>query len=131
MTSYPLLKTIHVACVVASGTGFVLRGVLAARASALLHTRPARIAPHVIDTALLAAGVAMAFAARISPFAHAWLAAKIVALLVYIALGALALERGRKLGLSPPVRVAAFVGAVATFAYIVAVAVRRNPLPWE
>lgn len=130
MMSYPLLKTIHVACVVASGAGFVLRGVLAARGSALLRTRVARIAPHVIDTALLAAGVAVAFAAHLSPLAHPWLAAKILALLVYIVLGALALERGRKLGLSPRARLAAFVGALATFAYIVAVAVRRDPLPF-
>jgi uncharacterized membrane protein SirB2 len=131
MMSYLLLKTIHVACVVASGAGFVLRGALAARDSALLRTRAARVAPHVIDTALLAAGVAMAWAAHISPLAHSWLAAKIAALLVYIVLGALALERGRKLGLSPRARLAAFFGAVATYAYIVAVAVRRHPLPWE
>lgn len=131
MTSYLLLKTIHVACVVVSGAGFVLRAALALRAPALLHTRLARIAPHVNDTLLLAAGVAMAFAAQLSPLAHPWLAAKIAALLVYIALGALALERGRRLGLSAGARLAAFLGAAATFAYIVAVALRRSPLPWN
>lgn len=131
MTSYLLLKTLHVLCVAASGAGFVLRGVLAARRSERLHTRLARIAPHVNDTLLLAAGVAMAWLARISPLEHGWLAAKIVALLVYIVLGALALERGRRLGLPAGARVAAFVGALATFGYIVAVALRRTPWPWS
>ena len=53
-----------------------------------------------------------------------WLPAKLVALLVYIVLGAAALRYGRTRG----VRIAAMVGAVLTFAYIVSVALTKSPL---
>jgi uncharacterized membrane protein SirB2 len=127
---YAWIKILHVTCVAISGAGFLLRGLLAWRGSALASARPLRVAPHVIDTLLLGSGIAMAVMARISPLAFPWLGAKIVALLVYIVLGLLALERGRSLGLSPAARAAAFGAALATFAYIVAVALRRSPAPW-
>jgi uncharacterized membrane protein SirB2 len=68
----------------------------------------------------------MAVLARLSPLAHPWLLAKIVALLAYIVLGSLALRRGRTRGL----RSAAFAGAVLTFVYIVGVALTRDPQSW-
>jgi uncharacterized membrane protein SirB2 len=54
---------------------------------------------------------------------QAWLSVKVGALLLYIVLGSIALKRGR----SKPVRAAAYVAALATFAYIVGVAVTKNP----
>jgi uncharacterized membrane protein SirB2 len=121
--TYATLKTIHIACVVASGAGFLLRGALMLAGSPLLATRFARVAPHVIDTALFAAGVTMAVIARISPLAHPWLATKIGALVVYIVLGSIALKRGR----TRAIRAAAFAAALATYAYIVGVALTRSP----
>jgi uncharacterized membrane protein SirB2 len=53
-----------------------------------------------------------------------WLTAKIVALVAYILLGSVALKYGR----TKTVRAAAYAGALATFGYIVAVAVTKNPL---
>lgn len=124
---YATLKTIHIACVVASGAGFALRGALMLAGSPLLATRSARVAPHVIDTILLAAGVAMAAVARISPLAHPWLGAKIAALAAYIVLGSIALKRGR----TRAIRATAFAAAMGTYAYIVGVALTRSPsLGW-
>jgi uncharacterized membrane protein SirB2 len=120
---YATLKTIHIGCVIASGAGFVLRGALRLADSPLLATRFARVAPHVIDTVLLAAGVAMAVLAQISPLAHPWLAAKIGALVVYIVLGSIAIKRGR----TRAVRGTAFAAAIGTYAYIVGVALTRSP----
>jgi uncharacterized membrane protein SirB2 len=120
---YATLKTIHIGCVIASGAGFVLRGALRLADSPLLATRFARVAPHVIDTVLLAAGVAMAVLAHISPLAHPWLAAKIGALVVYIVLGSIAIKRGR----TRAVRGTAFAAAIGTYAYIVGVALTRSP----
>jgi uncharacterized membrane protein SirB2 len=121
--TYATLKAIHVACVVASGAGFLLRGVLMLAGSPLLATRVARVAPHVIDTVLLVAGVTMAAIGHISPFAHPWLAAKIGALVVYIVLGSIALKRGR----TRAIRAAAFAAALGTYGYIVGVALTRSP----
>ncbi len=121
---YETLKWLHVAAVVASGTGFLARAVLMLAGSAWLDARFVRVAPHVVDTVLLAAAVAMAAMARLSPLAHPWLAAKIAGLLAYIVLGAIALRYGRTLR----ARVAALAGAVLVFAYIVGTALHRDPL---
>lgn len=120
---YAALKWLHVACVVASGLGFLARGALIAAGSPLARARFMRVAPHVVDTVLLAAAVSMAVLARLSPLAHPWLAAKIVGLVLYIVLGAIALRPTRP----TPVRAAAFSGAVLTFAYIVGTALTRDP----
>jgi uncharacterized membrane protein SirB2 len=64
-----------------------------------------------------------AFALREVPGASPWLTAKVVALVVYIALGLLALRPGRPKG----VRFAAWLAALAVFGYIAAVAVTRSP----
>jgi uncharacterized membrane protein SirB2 len=126
MPTYELLKGLHVGCVIASGSGFVARGALMLAGSPLLGARVVRVAPHVIDTALLASAIALAVLARLSPLDHPWLAAKIGALLGYIVLGALALRPGR----TRAVRAAAFAGAVLTFACIVGTELTRDPLWW-
>lgn len=121
---YAALKVLHVTCVVLSGAGFLARGALMFADSPLVRARALRLAPHVVDTTLLAAALSMAVLARLSPLAHPWLAAKIVGLLVYIVLGAVALRPGRP----RHVRALAFAGAVLTFGYIVGTALRRDPL---
>jgi uncharacterized membrane protein SirB2 len=113
-----------VGSVVLSGAGFVGRGALMLRGSPLLKARFVRTAPHVVDTVLLASAVWLAWLMRLSPFAHGWIAAKVLGLLAYIVLGTIALKRGR----TPRVRAAAFAAAVAAFAYIVTVAITRDPL---
>jgi uncharacterized membrane protein SirB2 len=123
---YAAIRAIHVACALLSAGGFVARGVLMLRDSTLLATRFARVAPHVVDTLLLASAVALAWMSGQYPFAQAWLTAKVVALLAYILLGTLALKRGR----SKAVRAAAFALALATVLYILAVAVTRSPAPF-
>jgi uncharacterized membrane protein SirB2 len=59
------------------------------------------------------------------PLAQAWLTAKIAAVVVYIVLGSVALKRGR----TRAIRVSAWVGALATYGYIVAVALTHDALP--
>ena len=123
-TMYEALKWLHLSCVVASGAGFIARGALMLADSPLLQARFVRVAPHVVDTLLLAAAIAMATLARLSPLAHPWLAAKIAGLVVYVVLGAIALRHGRtKRG-----RAIAVVAALLVFAWIVGTALWRDPL---
>lgn len=124
--SYLALKHVHVACVVLSGLGFTLRGVWMILGSPLLRARATRIAPHVIDTLLLGSAILLAWQSGQYPFAQGWLTAKFFGLLAYIACGTLALKRGR----TPRIRAAFFVLALLAYAYIVAVALTRNPLPY-
>lgn len=121
-----MLKVIHVTAVILSFTGFFARGVLMAFDSALLNARWVRIAPHIVDTALLISAIALAVQVHQYPFVHTWLTAKALALLSYIALGTIALRRGR----TKPLRVVAWVTALLVFAYIVAVARTRSPTLW-
>jgi uncharacterized membrane protein SirB2 len=121
---YLALKWVHIACAILSITGFTLRGILMLLDSPLLATRFARIAPHVVDTVLLASALWLAVLIGQYPFVQGWLTAKVLALLAYIALGTVALKRAR----SKAVRSAAFALALATAAYIVSVALMRDPL---
>lgn len=120
-----LLKQLHVVLAALTAAGFVVRGVWMLGDSPMLRRQWVRIAPHVIDTLLLASGVVMAFGLSISPMAHPWLAAKLAAVVFYIVLGTVALKRGR----TRRARAAALVAALVVLAYVAAVAVTRDPLP--
>jgi uncharacterized membrane protein SirB2 len=124
MNWYATAKAVHVACVALSIAGFVSRYALARRGSPLMQHRLARVAPHVNDTALLGAAIVMLWAGGLNPFGIPWLAAKIAGLLAYIVLGMVALRRGR----TPAMRDAAFVAALASYAYVVSIALTKSPL---
>jgi uncharacterized membrane protein SirB2 len=119
-----LIKTIHVAAVAISGTGFVARGLGALLGAGWVRGRLARILPHVIDTVLLLSALVLAWTLRLSPAKAPWLTAKIIGLLLYIALGMVALRPGRPLR----VRAIAWIAALATFGWIISVAIKKTPL---
>ncbi len=125
MNAYTLAKSVHVTTAMLSIAGFIARFILLWRGSVLMQRPVLRILPHVNDTLLLGAALTMLWLGRINPFAVSWLSAKLTALLVYILLGLIALRRGRTRG----ARLAAFLGAVAVFAYIVLVATTRSVAP--
>lgn len=120
---YATLKLIHQSAVLLSFTGFLARGLGSLAGAGWVGRRPARTLPHLIDTVLLASALALAFTLRLNPAATPWLLAKLVALGIYIVLGAMAL----KPRLSRVSRTAAFVAALGTFGYIVSVAITKQP----
>lgn len=124
---FALFKSVHLATVAITLSLFVLRGAWMLTDSPRLAARWVRIVPHVNDALLLGSAIVLAYLMGQYPFVDAWLTAKLLALIAYIGLGTIALKRGR----SKPVRVAAWLCALAVFAYIVAVAVRHDPLPWR
>jgi uncharacterized membrane protein SirB2 len=123
---YAVLKLTHVGCAAISYGLFAVRGIWMVQDSALLARRSVRIVPHVVDTILLASAIMLAIMSRQYPVAAPWLTAKVIALVTYIVLGMIALKPGKTKG----IRVTAWIAAQAVFAYIVAVAFTRNPLPW-
>ena len=123
---YTSVKYVHVICVALSYAGFVARGLLMIRAAPLLEARLVRVAPHVVDTVLLASAIALAVMSRQYPFVESWLTAKVLALILYIGIGTVALRRGRTLR----VRIGAWIAAQIVFLYMVAVAVTRSAAPW-
>ena len=121
---YLLLKLTHVACAALSYAGFVLRGIWMIRDSRMLERRWARVLPHAVDTVLLASAIALAVMLKQYPLAEPWLTAKVVALVVYIVLGMVALRHGA----TRRIRTGAWIAAQAVFLYIVAVALTRSVL---
>ncbi len=126
MSFYVLVKYVHVGSVVLSIAGFIARGGLMLAGSPLLRARFVRVAPHIVDTVLLASALILAWMLQQYPFVHGWLTAKVIGLLAYIVLGVVALRRGR----TRVQRVGAFAGALLAAAYVVAVALTKNPLPF-
>lgn len=121
------LKYLHVTCVALSYALFFLRGVWMLRGWPARRGRWAKVVPHLVDSVLLVSAVALAVQLGISPLTAPWLLAKIIALLLYIALGAVALRRGP----AQRFRLAAWLAAQAVFFYIVSVAVTHDPAPWR
>lgn len=121
--SYLAFKHLHVTFAVLSGMLFLLRGAWMLQGSAMLQQRWVKIVPHMVDTLLLGSALVMVFWSAQYPFVQGWLTAKVLALVAYIILGTVALKRGR----TKQVRLAAFLAALAVFAYIVKVALTRQP----
>lgn len=126
MEHYFLIKHLHMTAAGLSIVFFVVRAWWSVRESPLLHRRWVRVAPHIIDTALLALGVALMVMLRFWPHQHPWLAAKLIGLVLYIVLGTVAIKRGR----TPAQRGLGAAAAVLVFAYIVGAAIRHDPLSW-
>ena len=125
--SFMTIKLVHISCVVFSYLLFVLRGVWMLRSSPMLQHSWVKIAPHIVDTTLLLSAITLAVQLSLSPFSAPWLMAKIIALLLYILLGTLALKRAKTL----KIRLVFWLLAQLVFFYIVSVALTHNPLPWQ
>ena len=123
---YTSLKTLHALTALVTIAGFLLRGYWMLTSNARLNAKLTRILPHVIDTLFLVSGIALLVMLNGGPLTQAWMLAKIAGLVAYIVLGMLALRRGR----TAAIRNAAFVAAIAVFAYTYGVALSKSPLSW-
>lgn len=121
--NYIAIKHLHITSAVLSILFFVVRAYWSVSGSALLQARVVKILPHVIDTVLLVCGVILAV--MIGPY-QSWILAKIVALLLYIGVGTVAIKRGK----TPRGRAIAALIAIAIYFYIVGVAIKLNPMSW-
>jgi uncharacterized membrane protein SirB2 len=122
--NYLLLKHLHMTLAALSGSLFLLRAGWMLTASPLLARSWVRSAPHLVDSLLLASALGLAIWSGQNPSNSPWLAAKLVALVAYILLGSVALRYGK----TALRRSAALCGAIVCFAYIVGVAITKNPL---
>ena len=126
MVIYASLKLIHIACVFLSISLFLYRYGQISRFPDKPLAKALRILPHVNDTILLSAAIGMLVVMRLNPFTTPWLAAKLLALPLYIGLGAMCLRAApgsRRSGIL-------FVAAMIVFGYIVLVARSKQLLPF-
>ncbi|WP_374555739.1 SirB2 family protein [Aquitalea pelogenes] len=127
MNTYQILKHAHMGMAYLTITLFALRGgLMLADKQQILASKLLRILPHVIDTALLALGITLVVVGAWPLLQTPWLLAKIAGLLAYVALGTIALKRGR----TKQIRSIALLCALLVVAYIVLVAKTKLVLPF-
>jgi uncharacterized membrane protein SirB2 len=120
---YATLKLIHQSAVATSFAGFFARGVGMLGDAGWVKHRLARTLPHLVDTVLIVSAVWLTGILRLSPSGSPWIDAKIAGLFVYIGVGMVAFRFGR----TRRVRVAAWIFAMIVFAWIVSVAITKDP----
>lgn len=126
-TLFLLVKAVHVAFMATSFALFCLRGYWMFTASERLAQRLwSRWLPDAVDSLLLASGVTLVWLTKQYPGVEPWLTVKLLALVVYIILGSIAIRRGKTRRL----RIAAWFAAAFVFIFIVGVAVNRHPASW-
>ncbi len=121
---YPWLKPLHITLVTLSIALFAVRGLGVLAGQAWPMAGWARGLAPVIDSLLLLAGGTLWWLLQLNPWQDHWLGAKLVLLIVYIALGTLALRRA-------PTRAAqalCFVAALAVVGFMVSIALAHHPL---
>lgn len=118
---------LHGLFVILSLVLFSLRGYWMLRDCPALQMRWVKIAPHIIDTLLLLTALWAAWLLFWSHGTHpAFITVKIVGLIVYIALGLVAL----KLGKTKAIRLAAFIAALSVYAYLIGVGITMRVIPF-
>jgi uncharacterized membrane protein SirB2 len=126
VSHYADIRFIHVGCVALSGSLFTVRGLLRIGNSAVANHRLLRVTSWIIDTTLLASAILLTLGLRQYPFVDSWLTAKVLLLVLYIALGHITLKRARtRLG-----RMTALLGSLVTFVAIIGVAIAHHPAGW-
>ena len=120
---YPQIKWVHVAAVIASGSFFLLRGAGVLAGARWPMWAPLRYLTYTIDTVLLTAALMLVTILHQYPFVQGWLTVKVLLLAVYIALGTMALKRGR----TRAAQVTCYALALLVFAFIASVALAHNP----
>lgn len=123
---YPQIRWVHIAAVIASGSLFLLRGLLVQVGSRWGMAPHSRYLSYGIDTVLLTAALMLVTILPRALFANGWLATKLVLLVAYVVLGSFALKRGR----TPKVRALCFGAALVVFATMIGIARAHHPLGW-
>ncbi|WP_456380608.1 SirB2 family protein [Thiolapillus sp.] len=125
MIEHSLIKLVHVSCAGLSLLGFTLRATLMLKQSPLLKKQWVRTVPHLVDSTLFFSGLWLAYNLHQYPGASPWLTAKLLALLLYIVFGAMALR-----GATTALRYPSLLLAYLCFSYIISVASSKTPMPW-
>lgn len=124
---YPLIKNFHLLTVAITITLFLLRFYWLTTGSALLQRRWVRIVPHINDTFLLLSGALLVQITHFYPFTPqgSWLTEKLLAVIIYIALGSVALSRRPR---SMATRWVACLVAVVALLLVIKLAMTKMPL---
>lgn len=124
---YPLIKNLHLLTVIVTISMFVLRFFWLRTGSAMLSRRWVRILPHANDTLLLLTGISLVMITHFYPFTPqgSWLTEKLLGVIIYIALGFVALSRRPR---TDRTRWIAFLVALIALVMVIKLALNKMPL---
>ncbi|KFZ36406.1 invasion protein [Shewanella mangrovi] len=121
-TVYTAVKHFHLMMIGLSVMLFIARFGMKLKGSALLQKKWLRILPHAVDTLLLLSGISLSIIISQYPFVDGWLTEKLVAVIAYILLAALAMKANR----GTMFRIFAFVGALGWLVFAAKLAVLKR-----
>lgn len=128
MSLFTLLISVHLISVALTIGFFIARYWWRYSNNPLINARWVRIAPHCIDTVLFLSGAGLMWKTGYLPFTDkgAWLTEKLFGVIIYIALGFIAL--GRRRPRSQQSRFIAFLLALVVLFIIIQLAITRIPI---
>ncbi|MEY2919921.1 MAG: hypothetical protein RL261_1226 [Pseudomonadota bacterium] len=121
---YLALRHAHIGFAILSVSLFALRGGLMLARSPHVHAAWLRYPSYLIDTLLLTFALMLMSVIHQYPFVNGWLTMKVALLVVYVALGSVALKRGR----TRRMQVAGYFAALLTVSFLYSVARAHHPL---
>jgi len=77
---------------------------------------------YIIDSLLLVTGIVLAILSQQYPFIYGWLTVKLIAVILYILLGSIALSYGK----TKTIRTLSWFTALIIFGYIIMVAIKKD-----
>jgi uncharacterized membrane protein SirB2 len=119
---YEILKHTHLTALALSFLLFFVRGCLMMRSSPASKHRSLTITPHIVNLILIGTGISLAVLLKFNPGSQPWLVVKLVALILYIVLGILTFKHPKL-----AIRKTLWLLSLVVFAFIVSVAVSKNP----
>jgi len=121
---YLTLKTIHISLISISVIIFIARGLMMIMKNNFYRDKIFRYLPPTIDTLLLLSGIILMFITEQYLFLEPWITVKLLALLLYIAFGTIALNRVYNYKL----QILGFIMALLTIYFMYSVARTHHPL---
>ena len=122
--NYQLLIYLHITTVVISLLLFLYRGIWVLRYGQESRPRWMKWLPHVNDAVLFILGITLMLMIHQYPIVNAWLTAKLSALIIYILLGMVVMKWSKQ----RHIQLIAWLGALLVFAYMLGVAITKQPL---
>lgn len=117
-----MFKHLHLTLAAISILLFTLRFIWTLIDSNQLTKKWVKITPHIVDTLLLALGVAMAVKLAINPLEQLWLGEKILAIIAYIFTGYYTLKLAR----NRTMQIIGYLGAIGWIMLVVRIAMTKQ-----
>jgi len=121
---YQLLISLHMTAAMISLMLFIWRGIWVMQYDQQPRPRWMKWLPHVNDSMLFLLGILLMLTIEQYPGSNSWLTFKLTAVVIYILLGMVVMKWAK----TRRSRLIALLSALLVFAYIVGVAVTKQPL---